>query len=67
MTSDGSSTREAEAKEFVQLGVRIPRSLHFALKPACLQQECEGKAPQTQADAVADAIRLWLKRNGHDK
>lgn len=49
----------------VQLGVRIPRSLHFALKAACLQQEREGKTPQTQADVVADAIRRWLDSNGY--
>ena len=50
----------------VQLGVRIPRSLHFALKSAALHQERDGKSPQTQAEIVADAIRVWLNSNGYE-
>jgi len=52
--------------ELVQLGVRVPRSLHFALKSASLQQERVGTRPITQAEIVADAIRMWLGANGYD-
>jgi hypothetical protein len=52
-------------QELVQLGVRIPRSLHFALKSAALHQERDGKTPQTQAEIVAEAIRQWLRSNGY--
>lgn len=67
MTKSNSTTRDTEGEETVQLGVRIPRSLHFALKTACLHQERDDKQPQTQAEIVADAIRRWLEANGHEK
>lgn len=59
-------TRNVEGEEAVQLGVRIPRSLHFALKTACLQQERDGRQPQRQADVVAEALRAWLRKNGYE-
>ena len=67
MTVRKPPTREKCDEEQAQLGVRIPRSLHLALKTACLQQERDGNQPQTQADVVAEAIRLWLSTNGHEK
>ena len=65
MAKSKPPTRGTEGKETVQLGVRIPRSLHFALKTACLHQERDGKQPQRQADIVAEAIQQWLRDNGH--
>lgn len=52
--------------EMVQLGVRIPRPLHFALKAAALRQERDGKSPHTQAEIVAEAIGDWLHTRGFD-
>ena len=67
MTKSKPPTRNTKGKERVQLGVRIPRSLYFALKTACLHQERDGRQPQTQSDIVAEAIRLWLNTNRHGK
>jgi hypothetical protein len=52
-------------EQLVQLGVRIPRSLHFELKSAALLQEREGRLPRTQAEIVVDAIQLWLRSHGY--
>lgn len=72
LAMDKSRAREQRSttptdNELVQLGVRIPRGLHFRLKEACLHQERDGKMPLTQAEVVADAIRLWLEVNGYDR
>jgi len=50
----------------VQIGVRIPRSLHFALKAAALKQERDDKEPSTQAEIIADAIRKWIESNHYE-
>ncbi len=63
MAKGKPATRTPDEGDRVQLGVRIPRSLHFALKTACLYQERDGKRPQTQAEIVVEAIRLWLNTN----
>jgi len=67
MAKSKSPMGGTEGEETVQLGVRIPRSLHFALKSACLEQERQGKQPQKQADIVTEAIRRWLKSNGYEE
>lgn len=66
MTKSQPPTPGTEGEDTVQLGVRIPRSLHFALKSACLEQERHGKQPQKQADIVAEAIQRWLDSRGYD-
>jgi hypothetical protein len=57
---------DAEDK-LVQLGVRIPRSLHLALKAAAFQQERFGRTPRTQAEIVTQAIEHWLRSNDYDE
>lgn len=58
--------QETNDQSLAQLGVRIPRSLHFSLKAACLQQERDGKKPATQAEIVKEALIEWLARNGFE-
>jgi hypothetical protein len=64
--TDHTRTRASSDDKPVQIGVRIPRSLHFALKAAALKQERDGKEPSTQADIIAEAIRQWIKSNDYE-
>lgn len=63
-TASRASTRADD--DLVQIGVRIPRSLHFALKAAALKQERDGKQPSTQAEIIAEAIRQWIESNNYE-
>ena len=65
--SDKNDARDRPTEdELVQLGLRIPRSLHFALKRAVLEQEQRGVAPATQSEVVVVALRDWLTANGYE-
>ena len=66
MTKSKPPTRDTEDEKQVQLGVRVPGPLHFALKTACLHQQ-DGKQPQTQADIVGEALRERLSANGYEE
>jgi hypothetical protein len=66
MAKRNDQSRPRTNDDPVQIGVRIPRSLHFALKAASLKQERDGKEPNTQAEIIAEAIRQWIESNDYE-
>lgn len=54
-----------EAGEWIMVGARVSRPVAHALKLAATKRQIEGKAPNSQQAIIEEAIREWLKRNGH--